>query len=699
MNQHAKIDIRHSTCPHDCPSACALDIEVIDGHTIGRVRGSRLQSYTAGVVCAKVARYAERIHHPDRLMHPLRRTGPKGSGQFARISWDEALDEIAARFDAAERGFGAESIWPHYYAGTMGLVMRFGINRLTHVKKYSRIYTTICATIARVGFAAGTGKVAGVDPREMGVSDLIVIWGTNPVNTQVNVMTHATRARKERGARIAAVDIYNNDTMKQADIKIILRPGTDGAFACGVMHVLFRDGFADRDYMARYTDCPGELEAHLATRTPEWASSICGVPVQEIEAFARLVGETKRAFFRLGYGFTRSRNGAAQMHAALCIPAVTGAWQYEGGGAFFNNFAIWKFDQSLIEGNDAIDPATRVLDQSKIGRILTGDAEALKGGGPVKAMLIQNTNPMAVSPEQDLVREGFAREDLFMVVHEQFMTETAQMADIVLPATMFMEHDDLYYGGGHQHISVGARLIEPPGECRSNHEVLQGLARRLGAVHPGFEMSPRELIDSTLKKSGHGDIETLEADLWRDIQPDFRTSHYLDGFAHADKKFHFKADWAHVPLGNDGLMGEWEAMPSLPDHWTIIEEADEVHPFRLATSPSRSYLNSSFNETLSSQAREGAPSVRIHPADAAQLGIADGDAVTLGNTRGETTLTAKLFDGQRRGVLIAESVHPNHAHIGGRGINTLTGAGAVAPHGGAAFHDNKVWVKKAAMPS
>ncbi|HET6839291.1 MAG TPA: molybdopterin oxidoreductase family protein [Bradyrhizobium sp.] len=699
MNQHAKIDskidIRHSTCPHDCPSACALDIEVIDGSTIGRVRGSKRQSYTAGVVCAKVARYAERIHHPDRLMHPLRRTGPKGSGQFARISWDEALDEIASRFDAAEREFGAQSVWPYYYAGTMGLVMRDGLNRLTHVKKYSRFYSTICSNIARVGFAAGTGRIAGVDPREMGVSDLVVIWGTNPVNTQVNVMTHAMRARKERGAKIAAIDIYNNDTVKQADIKIIVRPGTDAAFACAVMHVLFRDGFADRDYLSRYTDCPIELEAHLATRTPQWASSISGVPVEEIEAFARLVGQTKRAFFRLGYGFTRSRNGAAQMHAALCIPTVTGAWQYEGGGAFFNNYAIWKFNESLIEGHDAIDPTTRQLDQSKIGRILTGDAEALKGGPPVKAMLIQNTNPMSVAPEQALVARGFAREDLFVAVHEQFMTETAEMADIVLPATMFMEHDDLYYGGGHQHISVGAKLIEPPGECRSNHEVIQGLSRRLNAVHPGFDMSPRELIDATLKKSGHGDIASLEADLWRDLQPDFRTSHYLDGFAHADGKFHFKADWSRVPMNNAGLMGAWDQIPRLPDHWAVIEEADEAHPFRLATSPSRSFLNSSFNETPSSLAREGAPSVMMHPADAASLGIADGDAVTLGNTRGKTTLTLRLFEGVRRGVLIAESVHPNKSHIGGRGINMLTGAEAVAPYGGAAFHDNKVWVRKA----
>ena len=698
MNQHAKVEVKHSTCPHDCPSACALDIEVIDGQSIGRVRGSKLQSYTAGVVCAKVARYAERVHHPDRLTYPQFRVGPKGSGRFARISWDDALDEVASRFNQAEREFGAESVWPYYYAGTMGLVMRDGINRLAHVKKYSRFYSTICSTIARVGFAAGTGKVAGVDPREMGVSDLVVIWGTNPVNTQVNVMTHAARARKERGARIAAIDVYNNDTMKQADIKILLRPGTDGAFACGVMHVLFREGFADRDYLARYTDCPGELEAHLATRTPEWASSISGVPVGEIEAFARAVGQTKRSFFRLGYGFTRSRNGAAQMHAALCIPAVTGAWQYEGGGAFFNNYAIWKFNESLIEGHDAIDHGTRLLDQSKIGRILTGDPVALKHGPPVKAMLIQNTNPMTVAPEQALVRQGFARPDLFTVVHEQFMTETAEMADLVLPATMFIEHDDLYYGGGHQHISVGAKLIEPPGECRSNHEVLRGLARRLNAKHPGFEMSPRQLIDATLKNSGHGGIEALEADLWRDLQPDFRTSHYLDGFAHADGKFHFRADWARVPLGNAGMMGAWDQMPSLPDHWTAIEEADEAHPFRLATSPSRSFLNTSFNETPSSQAREGAPSVMIHPDDAAPLGIADGDAVTLGNVRGETTLTARLFEGLRRGVLIAESVHPNKAHIGGRGINTLTGAEAVAPVGGAAFHDNKVWVRKA-VPS
>ncbi len=337
MTVQPKITRGHSACPHDCPSTCALDVEVIDGKTIGRIHGSRDNSYTAGVICAKVARYAERIHHPDRLLHPLKRTGSKGSGQFERISWDEALDTVAERFRAVEAEHGPEAVWPYYYAGTMGLVMRDGINRLRHVRKYSGQFSTICTTSAWTGYIAGTGLLAGADPREMAQSDCVVIWGTNAVHTQVNVMTHALRARKERGAKIVAIDIYMNATMKQADLALLVKPGTDGALACAVMHVLFRDGHADRDYLAQYTDCPEELEAHLRTRTPEWASAITGLAVEEIEAFARLLGERPRAYFRLGYGFARQRNGSVNMHAALSVPAVLGAWQYEGGGAFHSN--------------------------------------------------------------------------------------------------------------------------------------------------------------------------------------------------------------------------------------------------------------------------------------------------------------------------------------------------------------------------
>ena len=697
MNIHhpaPSLAIRASACPHDCPSTCALEVEVHDGVRIGRVRGADDNAYTAGVVCAKVARYADRIHHPDRLTRPLRRKGAKGEGAFEDIGWDDALDIVAEEFLKAEARYGAETVWPYFYAGTMGLVMRDGINRLRHAKKYSGFQTTICVNPAWTGFIAGTGKLAGADPREMAKSDLVVIWGTNPVSTQVNVMTHATRARKERGAKIVAVDIYMNGTMEQADLPVLVRPGTDGALACAIMHCLFRDGAADWDYLDRYTDAPRELEAHVRTRTPQWASAITGCPVETIEEFARLVRENKRAFFRLGYGFSRSRNGAVNMHAASCIPAVTGAWQYEGGGAFHNNGAIYHWNKGLIEAPELIDPSVRMLDQSRIGAILDGDAEALFGGPPVTALLIQNTNPVSVAPDQNVVKRGFAREDLFVCVHEQFMTETAAMADIVLPATMFMEHDDLYQAGGSQYILLGPKLIDPPGECRSNHDVLCGLAKRLGVTHPGFEMSPREIIDWTLKNSGWGDLARLERERWIDCQPPFEKAHYLDGFKWPDGKFRFKPDWPTVPFKSPWTAGPVDEMPKLPDHWAVTEEADEEHPFRLATSPARQFLNSTFNETEASVKREGRPTLMIHPEDAAPLGIADGARIAVGNRRGTVRLHAKLFEGVRRGVVIAESIWPNSAYEDGCGINSLTGADAIAPYGGAAFHDNRVWVKR-----
>jgi anaerobic selenocysteine-containing dehydrogenase len=687
--------IRPSACPHDCPSTCALEVEVLDVHTIGRVHGAKDNDYTLGVICAKVARYAEREHHPDRVLHPLQRVGEKGSGQFRQISWDDALELVADNFLKSEQRHGAESVWPYYYAGTMGLVMRDGINRLRHAKKYSGFHSSICVNPAYAGFAAGTGKVAGADPREMAKSDLVVIWGTNAVNTQVNVMTHAVHARKERGAKIAAVDIYMNGTMEQADLAVLVRPGTDGALACAVMHCLFRDGKADWDYLNKYTDAPRELEAHLHMRDPQWASAITGTPVETIEEFAKLIGNTKRAFFRLGYGFSRSRNGAANMHAASCIPAVTGAWQLEGGGAFHNNADIYRLDKTLIEGLDVWDRSVRVLDQSRIGAILTGDREALFDGPPVNALIVQNTNPLSVAPDQNKVKAGFARADLFTCVHEQFMTETAQFADVVLPATTFLEHDDIYRGGGHQYIILGPKIVEPPGECRNNHEVMCELAKRVGASHPGFEMTPRQLIDQMLRASKRGTLAELERARWLDCQPPFEQAHYLTGFAWPDGKFRFKPDWENVPFRSPYKSGPIAAMPALPDHWTSIEQMDGTHPFRLATSPARGFLNSTFNETPTSVAQEQRPTVMIHPDDARTHGIGDGDTVVLGNTRGEVRLHARLFGGVRRGVLIAESIWPNSAYQDGCGINTLTGADPIAPYGGAAFHDNKVWVRKA----
>ena len=508
MNILPNIKTGISVCPHDCPSACALEVEVLDERTIGRVRGAKDNSYTLGVICEKVARYSERIHHPDRLLHPLKRKGPKGSGEFQRISWDDAMAETAEAMLKAEAEYGPTSVWPYFYAGTMGYVMRDGINRLRHAKGYSNMGDTFCVALSWSGYLAGTGSVSGVDPREMQKSDLIVIWGGNPVNTQVNVMTHAMKARKDRGAKIACIDIYETGTMKQADIKLLIRPGTDGALACAVMHVLFRDGYADWPYLEKYTDAPQEFAAHLKTKTPEWAAKICDIPVAEIEAFAKLIGETKRTFFRIGYGFTRSRNGAPNMHAVTCIPAVTGAWQHEGGGALHSNSGMYGMNKTMIEGLDLRKPGIRILDQSRIGAALLNDPYDLQGGPPVKVLFVQNTNPASVAPDQTKVKQGLAREDLFTCVHEQFMTETAKFADIVLPATMFLEHDDIYQGGGHSHLLYGRKLVEAPGECRSNHEVICDLARRVGAEHPGFHMSPRELIDWTLVNSKKPGLDT-----------------------------------------------------------------------------------------------------------------------------------------------------------------------------------------------
>ncbi|MEM7635800.1 MAG: molybdopterin-dependent oxidoreductase, partial [Pseudomonadota bacterium] len=518
MNLRPNIKTMHSVCPHDCPSTCALEVELLDADTIGRVRGAKDNPYTAGVICEKVGRYAERIHNPDRLLHPLKRKGARGSGEWQQLSWDDALDEVAAAMLAAEEKHGPEAVWPYYFAGTMGLVMRDGMHRLRHVKKYSGMYDTICTSLPIAGYTAGTGSLSGTSSSEIAKSDLVVLWGTNPVNTQINVMTHAAAARKTRGAKIAVVDVYETGTLKQADIGLVIRPGTDGALACAVMHIGFRDGHADRAYMKKYTDDPAGLEAHLKDKTPEWAASITGLSVEEIESFAALVGCTKATYFRLGYGFARSRNGSANMHAVTSIAAVMGHWQYEGGGALHSNSGIYKWNKMMIEGLDAFDPTVRMLDQCRIGAVLNNDPHDLQGGPPVTVLFTQNTNPITVAPDQNAVKQGFARDDLFICVHEQFMTETAELADIVLPATMFLEHDDIYQGSGHQFIQLGPKLINAPGECRSNHQVICELAGKVGAEHPGFQMSERELIDWTLENSSRLRIDDLEAARWCDVQ-------------------------------------------------------------------------------------------------------------------------------------------------------------------------------------
>ncbi len=684
------LDILPSVCPHDCPSACALEVERIGGDRIGRIHGAASQTYTQGVVCAKVARYAERQHHPDRLSQPLRRVDDKGVGRpaFAQISWDDALDEVAEALTRAAQRHGSEAVWPYYYSGTMGLVQRDGINRLRHVMHYSREDLTICSMLTAIGWRAGVGALRGVDGREMAKADLIVVWGGNPVSTQVNVMTHITAARRERGAKLVVIDPYRTASAEAADLHLMPLPGTDGALACAVMHVLFKEGYADREYMARYANDPVGLEAHLATRDPAWAAAITGIPEDAIVDFARLYGRTKRSYIRVGYGFSRSRNGSVQLFSVTCLPTVTGAWAYEGGGALQSNHGLVALDRTLLEGLDVLDPTTRRLDQSRIGPILTGDRHDLGDGPPVAALFIQNTNPMAVAPESGLVHQGFARDDLFVCVHEQFMTETAAMADIVLPATTFLEHDDFYTAGAHTYLQLSRAILPPYAECRSNHDVICALADRLGAHHPGFEMTPLELIDHTLRASGLPGAAEFPEEGWLDCCPAFETHHFLDGFGHADKKFHFRADWG--ALGHDHAR-----LPAFPDHVAVTDDGDPDRPFRLVAAPSRSFLNTSFNNTPSGIAREGRPMALIHPLALAALGLAEGDRVRIGNAKGSVIVHARAFDGLQQRVVIVEGIWPNHAFDEGIGINLLTSADPGLPRGGAVFHDTSVWLRPA----
>ena len=680
-----------SACPRDCPRACALAVERLSPPRIGKVRGGRHFDYTDGVICAKVARYAERVHHPDRLTQPLKRKGSKGDGSFVPISWDAALDEMANAFEVASARHGSESVWPYHSGGTMGVVQRWGLDRLRHVMGYSGEKTTICIGPSEPGWRAGVGRLEGTDPRHIAQSDLIIVWGGNPVSTQVNLMRHIQAARRDRGARLMVVDCYRTPTVEKADLPVILRPGTDAALACALMCVMLEEGLADQDFLTRYTDFGDDVERHLRSRTPAWAAAITGVDEDTIRTLGRTIGETKRAFFRLGFGFTRSRNGATNMHAVTALPAVSGAWRHPGGGAFFLNLDNWGLDTTVAHGLDAKDPSVRVLDQSRIGAVLTGDPHALLGGPPVAAMLMQNANSANVAPESGLVRRGLARTDLFVAVHEQFMTETAAFADIVLPAAMSFEYDDIYYGLGHTAITYGPRLLERHADCRTNHEVVCGLAERLGAEHAGFGMSARELIDRTLNDSGLGTIARLEEKGYVERPPTISQGESWEGFPNADGRYRFRPDWSALQMPGWDLPAA--SMPAIVDYWDVIEQASEQTPLRLVAPPARMFLNTSFTQSPSSRKHESRPTALLHPDDAARLGIEDEQRIVLGNPRGEVQLHARISSRALPGTVVAEGIWPSRDHEGGAGINQLIGSDPVLPAGGVAFHDSAVWAR------
>ena len=453
-----------------------------------------------------------------------------------------------------------------------------------------------------------------------------------------------------------------------------------------MMHVLFRDGHADRPYMERYTDDPAALERHVKDRDPAWAAAITGVPAAAIEELAKAYGTAERAIIRLGYGFSRSRNGAAGLHAVSCLPAVRGAWKHRGGGLYGSVSQTFDLDSRPLTG--AEDPDVRLLDMSELGPVLTGDAGALKGGPPVTAMLVQSSNPAVVAPESGRVRAGMLKDDLFLCVHEQFLTDTARLADIVLPATTFLEHDDLYTSYGQTFLQIGPRILDPVGESRSHLEVVAALGRRLDADWPAMDRTAWQLIDDMLTASGYCGADELRERRSIDIAPAFEDAHFLNGFPQPGGRFRFRADWKALGPAH-------AALPELPDHVPCIDEADDERPWRLVTAPSRHYLNSSFTETETSAARESRPEVMLGPADCDAIGVAAGDRVRIGNARGSLVVHVRPFDGMKPGVAVVESIWPNDAFEEGIGINLLTSSEPGAPNGGAVFHDTAVWIRPA----
>ncbi|GAB0056415.1 Formate dehydrogenase H [Candidatus Magnetaquicoccaceae bacterium FCR-1] len=665
--------ILDSVCPLDCPGACALKVTVDQGRLVA-IDGHPDHPLTRGVICGKVTRYQE-IQHGPRITEPLLRRGPKGLGDFRPISWDEALDRIATRFNELRRDPGPESILTVYYGGTMGIVQRRTHDRLTARAGFSRLDGNICYAIGWAGWRAGVGLAIGPDPVEIAQSDLPILWGINAASTHITLMGHVKQARRN-GAKLVVVDPYRNQTARLADLHLPLRPGTDAALAAAMMNVLLHEGLADRAYLAERTDFDAEIEKHLATRTPEWAAPITGLDAETIRAFARMYGQARAPFIRLGLGMSRQNNGAVNVHAVSCLPALTGAWKKPGGGALFATGGAFNIATGPMPAPHAPHP-TRLIDMSRLGESLTNP----ELDPPIQGLMISHANPATTCPDLQRLYVGLSREDLFSVVHEQVMTDTARFADILLPATTFLEHEDLYKSYGHYALQHAHPLLPATGQAKSNHDFVNALAQRMGFGDACFQLDTAATITRILADSGLPPLENWERP-WIDCAPSWEGVHFGDGFPQPDRRFHFRPNWTDP------------AMPRLPDHWPVNHRDDPAeaaaYPLDFMTPPAMEVLNSTFSGTA--RAQRHPPLLWINPADAQRRGIEDGDRVAVYNGVGRLTMRARITTEVRAGLTLCESNQPATAFPERIGLNALSHATRVAPDGGPALHDNRVEV-------
>jgi anaerobic selenocysteine-containing dehydrogenase len=669
-------------CPHDCPDTCVMNVTV-EGDRAVALGGDPDHRFTRGFLCAKVNPYLERVYSPDRILHPLRRTGRKGEGRFERITWDEALDEIASRFRSVIAQFGPQAILPYSYAGNMGLLSYASMDRrFFNALGASLLDRTICASAGSAGLKVTLGGSLGLDPEAVVNARFIVAWGANIVSSNVHFWPFVEEARR-RGAKLVTVDPYRSRTAGKSDLHLALLPGTDAALALGVMHVIFRDGLEDRDYLERHTLGAERLRERATQWPPARAAATTGLTEDEVETFAREYATTQPSAIRVNYGLNRHAGGGTAVRTIACLPALTGAWRHPGGGVLLSTSGAFPVNGAALERPDLVPPGTRTLNMSQLGRILL-DPELAP---PVKALFVYNSNPGAVAPEQERVRRGLAREDLFTVVHELFATDTVDFADIVLPATTTLEHYDIHKSYGHLYLSLSRPAIAPLGECKPNTEVFRLLAARMKLDHPALRETDEQMARQAMNwEHPHLQGVTFER-LERDVSvrlnvPDPYAPFAAGGFGTPSAKCELYAPSLET-LGLDPLAGYVPPRESV----ATAPELAARYPLAFISPPAHHFLNSTFSAQPTFVRRESEASLTIHPRDAAARGIEPGRMVRVFNDRGEFLARARVSEDARPGVVVGLSIWWAKMCPGGRNANAVTGQELTDLGGGATFYD------------
>lgn len=649
-------------CPHDCPDTCSLTTTVIDG-VATKVQGNPDHPMTGGVLCAKVSKYTQRTYHADRVLQPLKRSGPKGSGQFTPVSWDEALRDIAQRLHTiAQRQ--PEAILPYSYAGTMGQVQGESMDRrFFHQLGASLLDRTICASAGSEALAATYGGKLGMRMEFFAESQLILIWGSNSIASNLHFWRLAQEA-KRNGAKLVCIDPRKSETAEKCHEHLQLLPGTDAALALALMHELIQNDWLDHDYIAQHTLGWEALRARALEWPPERAAQVCGLPVEQIRQLARDYGTTRPAAIRLNYGMQRVRGGGNAVRAIACLPALVGAWRHRAGGLLLSSSGVSPFNKAALQLPQLLgDRRPRTLNMSTIGDVLLhpGDAQF---GPQVEAVVVYNSNPVAVAPESAKVAAGFAREDLFTVVLEHFLTDTADHADYVLPATTQLEHWDIHGSYGHTDVLLNRPAIAPEGQARSNAQIFRDLAAQMAQLDPAFAAphfsEPDEALCRTALAGTAMDFDSLLAQGFAHI-PVAEAPFAQGGFATPSGKCEFD----NPRLAALGIN-------TLPDHVPNYEPPTAAHPLAMISPPARNFLNSTFANVASLARMEERPLLELHPEDAAARGIADGDRLRVFNARGSHVCHAAVNGRARPGVVVGLGIWWRKQGANGTNVNELT---------------------------